>query len=57
MTARTVLVTGGGRGIGGVGLQLGPQLPAFVSPEVYEVLHTQMGLHPITTPEQDLITV
>ncbi len=43
--------------LGVTNIQLGPALPAFVSPEVYEVLHTQLGLRPITTPEQDLVTV
>lgn len=36
-------------------IQLGPALPAFVSPEVYQVLNQKWGLHPISTPAQDLV--
>jgi len=36
------------------GIRLGPSLPAFVSPEVLEVLVNQFGIKPITTPEDDL---
>ena len=35
-------------------IYLGPTLPAFVSPGVLQVLVDQFGLHPISTPEEDL---
>ncbi|MCL2347962.1 MAG: hydroxylamine reductase [Planctomycetaceae bacterium] len=36
------------------GIRLGPSLPAFATPEVLEVLVSQFGIKPITTPEEDL---
>jgi hydroxylamine reductase len=36
---------------------LGPTLPAFVAPEVFDVLVSEFGLRPITNPENDLATV
>lgn len=38
-------------------IKLGPTLPAFVSPEVFDVLVEQFGLRPISTPERDLALV
>lgn len=38
-------------------IYLGPTLPAFVSPEVFEVLVSAFGLRGTTTPEQDLAAV
>ncbi|GAB78662.1 hydroxylamine reductase [Austwickia chelonae] len=38
-------------------IYLGPTLPAFVSPEVFEVLVSSFGLRGTTTPEQDLAAV
>ena len=35
-------------------IKLGPSLPAFVSPDVLNVLVEQFGLAPITTPAEDL---
>lgn len=35
-------------------IRLGPTLPAFLSPNVMQVLVDQFGLKPISTPEQDL---
>ena len=35
-------------------IRLGPTLPAFVSPAVLDVLVTQFGMKPITTPDEDL---
>jgi hydroxylamine reductase len=35
-------------------IRLGPTLPAFVSPNVLNVLVENYGIKPITTPEQDL---
>lgn len=35
-------------------IRLGPSLPAFVSPEVLQILVEQFGIAPITTPEEDL---
>ena len=35
-------------------IRLGPNLPAFVSPDVLKVLHEQFNLMPITTPQEDL---
>jgi hydroxylamine reductase len=35
-------------------IRLGPSLPAFVKPNIYEVLKKNFNLMPITTPEQDL---
>jgi len=36
---------------------LGPTLPAFVSPEVFEVLVANFGLRPTTTARNDLATI
>ena len=36
------------------GIRLGPSLPAFISPEVLEVLVNQFNIKPITTPDDDL---
>jgi hydroxylamine reductase len=36
------------------GIRLGPTLPAFVSPNVLQVLSERFDLRPITTPEEDL---
>jgi len=38
-------------------IQLGPSLPAFVTPNVLKVLNEKFNLMPITTVEQDLQTV
>ena len=35
-------------------IYLGPTLPAFVSPNVLNVLVERFGLTPISTPEEDL---
>jgi len=35
-------------------MRLGPSLPAFVGPNVLQVLVDQFNLTPISTPEQDL---
>lgn len=35
-------------------IYLGPTLPAFVSPNVLNILVEKFAIHPITTPEQDL---
>ena len=35
-------------------IRLGPSLPAFVSPNVLNILVEKFGIKPITTPEQDL---
>ncbi|MBT7166261.1 MAG: hydroxylamine reductase, partial [Victivallales bacterium] len=35
-------------------MRLGPSLPAFVGPNVLNVLVENFGLKPITTPEEDL---
>ena len=40
--------------IGDFILQLGPTLPAFVSPNVLNYLVENFGIAPITTPEEDL---
>lgn len=36
------------------GIRLGPSLPAFISPNVLNVLVENYGIAPITTPEEDL---
>jgi hydroxylamine reductase len=36
------------------GIRLGPSLPAFVTPNVLDVLVKTFDIKPITTPEQDL---
>lgn len=38
-------------------IRLGPSLPAFVSPNVLDVLVKTFDLKPITTPEEDLATI
>ncbi len=38
-------------------IRLGPSLPAFVSPDVLQVLVEKWNLHPITTAEADLATL
>lgn len=38
-------------------IYLGPTLPAFVSPEVFDVLVQNFGLRPITNPDNDLATI
>ena len=43
--------------LGVKGIRLGPSLPAFVSPNVLNVLVERFQLTPITTPEQDLRAV
>ncbi|HHF09316.1 MAG TPA: hydroxylamine reductase, partial [Candidatus Atribacteria bacterium] len=35
-------------------IRLGPSMPAFVKPAVYNVLKDQFNLLPITTPQEDL---
>lgn len=35
-------------------IRLGPSLPAFVSPDVLNVLVSQFNIKPITTPDEDL---
>jgi len=35
-------------------IKLGPTLPAFMSPNVLDVLVENYGISPITTPEADL---
>ena len=35
-------------------IRLGPTLPAFVTPNVLEVLVEKFGIMPISTPEEDL---
>ena len=35
-------------------IRLGPSLPAFVSPNVLNILVEKFGIKPITTPEADL---
>ena len=35
-------------------IKLGPTLPAFVSPNVLDILVREFGISPITTPEEDL---
>jgi len=38
-------------------IRLGPSLPAFVSPNVLDVLVKNYDLKPIATPEQDLAAI
>mgnify|MGYP000877266459 CR=1 FL=1 len=38
-------------------IYLGPTLPAFVAPEVFDVLVSQFGLRPITNPDNDLAAI
>ena len=35
-------------------IRIGPSLPAFISPAVYQVLHEKFNLMPITTAQEDL---
>ena len=35
-------------------IKLGPTLPAFVSPNVLDILVREFGISPISTPEEDL---
>ena len=35
-------------------IRLGPTLPAFISPNVLNILVEKYGIAPITTPEEDL---
>ncbi|MFC1808396.1 hydroxylamine reductase, partial [Candidatus Omnitrophota bacterium] len=36
------------------GIRLGPSLPAFITPNVLNVLVDKFDIKPITTPDQDL---
>jgi len=38
-------------------IYLGPTLPAFVAPEVFDVLVSKFGLRPITNPDNDLAAI
>lgn len=38
-------------------IYIGPSLPAFLSPNVLNILVAKFDLHPITTPENDLQTI
>ena len=38
-------------------IKLGPTLPAFISPNVLDILVKTYGIAPITTPEQDLAEI
>ncbi|WP_371362050.1 hypothetical protein [Sporomusa rhizae] len=35
-------------------IYIGPSLPAFLSPNVLNIVVSKFDLHPITTPENDL---
>ena len=35
-------------------IRLGPTLPAFITPNILQVLVDKFGLKPISTPEEDL---
>lgn len=39
------------------GIRLGPTMPAFITPNVYNFLHEKFDLKPITTPEKDLADI
>ena len=39
------------------GIYLGPTLPAFISPGVFQVLQERFGIRPISTPEADLAEI
>ena len=39
------------------GIKLGPSLPAFVTPDVLNVLVEKFNIAPITTPEEDLKSI
>lgn len=43
--------------VGVEGIRLGPSMPAFVSKNVYDFLHKNYDLKPITTPEKDLADI
>ena len=43
--------------LGVTGIHLGPTLPAFVSPNVLDVLVQNYGVKPISTPEADLAAI
>ncbi len=43
--------------VGVQGIRLGPSMPAFVTENVYDFLHQNYDLKPITTPEQDLADI
>ncbi len=36
------------------GIRIGPTLPSFISPNVFQVLQDSFGLKAITTPEEDM---
>jgi hydroxylamine reductase len=38
-------------------IRLGPSLPAFITPNVLNVLVENFNIMPITTPEQDLAAI
>jgi hydroxylamine reductase len=38
-------------------IRLGPSLPAFVSPNVLNVLMKQFNIMPITSPDEDLTAI
>ncbi len=38
-------------------IRLGPSLPAFITPNVLDVLVKNFNIQPITTPDQDLKTI
>ena len=38
-------------------IHLGPSLPAFISPNVLNVLVEKFGIKPISTPEEDMKTI
>jgi hydroxylamine reductase len=38
-------------------IRIGPTLPAFISPDVLNLLHERFNLMPITTAEQDLAAI
>ena len=40
--------------VGVQGIRLGPTMPAFITPNIYNFLHEKFDLKPITTPEKDL---
>ena len=38
-------------------IRLGPSLPAFVSPNILNLLVEKWGIRPITTPDEDLAAI
>ncbi len=38
-------------------MKLGPSLPAFITPQVLDVLTQEYGIAPVTTPEEDLKSI